>query len=296
MSKLNKLYTDVYKKIKLEHTDIIKTQEIGVLYTIILILFDEYSPGSKITKATVVCDKLSISKSSDLKKDYEIIIDLLSPIFLDESVGLSNVFETIIGIKKNFETRFLQFTSIFNKDKVMEWLVITACILVGSYVCFKYLERKNNISLGRNDPRTSHKDGIASKNKTTSIIENVKFEKAFLYLVVPALSASNYINKETLSLSSLEALIDSASYFLCTTFNSNKFSDGSLNMTGDPIPLEGHREVIIKIKIFANLDVTNSATRYELKEYLQASGNSTYPILLKACLKDLTGLDTFVRI
>lgn len=295
MNEPESLYMDVYKKLKEDCPSIFERQNRGVLYTIILELFNERDLDLNNSKTTMVCKRLSIKQSNSIKQDYELIEDLVSSISTNRLIGIKDLLPLLNLFIKSIRSLIIEIHVSIEKDKKMEWLVIAGCILVGSYFCLKYLDKEPNKTHNQKSSKTPQKDPIPLNNSNNSTRINL-YTNSYLYLIVPAFSASNYINTKTIQPSFLETLINSASYFLCTPLDTNDFNENCLNKTEGPIPHEGQQEVIIKVKIYAHKNIIHSTTRYELKENLQTDGNTPHQVSFMACLRDLTGLGTFTRI
>jgi hypothetical protein len=262
------LYEELVSKVRvLNQSRNLKT---GRLYkTIQIIVGEEKSPSPEQTKE--ICDHFGIESDSSIEEDKRIIDNLLDVIFA------GNLFfrESAKAVNKN--ATFLSNCVGGN----MEWIFIaTGLTLVGGIIY-------NQLSSKQKDEKSQESE-LKEEKQELSYQSPLAVD---LCLVIPASIASNLKPGSTLNFDQLIKIIDSASYFLCTT---DANSTVKLNTT-DEVPLsDSMREFHIKIRINDGRNLIDKKRRYYLKENLREDVQGIIEELM--CLRDLSGLEKFNRI
>ena len=273
---LKSLYDDVFKKIS---SHIEENENKGVLHKIIHIILENEKDQAKL-----ICDYCDINPYNSLKDDQNVVDGL---IFNSKTWEKYNPL-TLVDNLVNYETH-----NSGKKEKEMDlfWITVIACTLVGAYSCKKYVD---NIK----EQKTKQVRG--DKTRVTQTATNPQYLAtspslpipADLCLVVPASVASNFINSQYLTADNLIYLIDSASYFLCTTVKAAEFNEQQLSfITNEAISSDSRREVYIRINIGNGRNMINQKMPYYLK--LNFPENVQGVVKKFACLSDLSGLEVF---
>jgi hypothetical protein len=280
---LKNLYTQVFNKLKLSpQIQGVKRSQRGLLYkTIQIILKEEQSETEE--KTLEICNRLGITSNADEDEDNKIISELIHAVWIDRQV-VANV---IPG--KDIISNFLNNVSmnINQKNEVnkMEWIVITACALVGVNFCIKYLNE------GKEREREREKNKRQPEVITPKSSDPIPVD---LCLVVPASIARNFRNNQNLRVNELTHLIDNASYLLCTNADPN---EKNLELTDEDIAtVSEQREVYIRVNIADGEKMIGNKVPYILKGNLPSNEQGTVKNL--ACIKYLSvsGLEKFNRI
>jgi hypothetical protein len=264
------LYKQLVKKVSDPNQS--RNSETGRLYKTIRIIVGEEQSQSSI-KTREICDHFGIKSDSSIEEDKEIIDNLLDVIFAD------NILFRESAKAVNKTATFLNNCNIGGNMEL--WiLIIIGLTLVGGITY-------NKIS-------SKQKDQESQESKLKEGKQQPSYQSLLpvdLCLIIPASIASNLETGSTLNFDQLIDIIDSASYFLCTT---DANSTVKLNTTDDAPLSDSKREVYIKININDGRNVINKRTRYSLKENL--SENVQGYIEELKCLMDLSGLEKFNRI
>ena len=278
---LKDIYNEVYYKVIREDKDILDKKK-GVLYSTISLLFDEYYLKDPQDKTAWLCKQLKIQNNSPIKKDLELAITILTS--LEQSLIPMDMPIPKSIPEKGLEVKNRLAQSILNDNNILLVIVICACVLVGAYVCLKYLNRKNSKSARMKGQKASSPD----LNIYQPVISSL--QPAVLCLIVPGNVAS--VLPPKININQLKDLIDSASYFLCVK-KDEKVED-RLNLTNEPIPTKSQKEVFVKVELSNGMDLIGKTTRYEIKSNLNES--IVCEIQTVKCLKNLSGLESFIRI
>lgn len=293
MNDVNKVYQKV-SDLLMDNEKIsnYKNPRKGFLYFILVELFQEAPDSSNEATAeqtNKVCNKLGIGRKSSLDKDYEKVINIID--FNDESSSEANdsMFKKLN--KKFFKNLDPQSNAQGivpieeeNKRKMEFIIFVVCCILVGFCVCLRYIERKEEEFSRRHPPQPQP---TQQSSETRPIFFN-------LYLIVPASEAIRFYDQREIKVSDLKYLIDVSSYFFCEKAVNENNKKLSLDLSGEPIRENSYREVYVKVEIYNDKNILNAKTRYTLKENLE----NAYECKIEgmACLKSLSGLESFVRI
>lgn len=280
--KLKKLYEEVFDDIYPQ----IKNQKKGVLSTVIYsILTPEDS------KAQQICKDLQIESNALLSDDLSISSDIIG-LFIknpnDKNQWMEQVKEEFTEKVKN--VRKLGSNWEDNDMKLFQ-IVVIGCFVVGTVACILYLNKGCNG--GQNDPdiendRPSPFNPLPPKPVPRTVA---------LCLIVSASVVENVIENSTINVSDIETLIESSSYFLCTSIEDANTTQQLLELTNeDIINLSEQREVYIRINISGGEEMIGKKVKYSLKRNLPNNGQGTVTKL--ACLKYLSvsGLEKFNRI
>lgn len=275
------LYDTVFEEIKPQIRDL----EMGILYKSIQIIFLEDELGTEQIETPRVCRWLNIKpnacKNEDIAHVHNLREIFIYTIFKsDLELEAVKFLETVQGILPKGEDK---------KMEELKWIVIVACTVVGVTVCIQYLKKQSN------------KNSFSKKkqvNRTTQDLQPYNSLPppipATLCLIVPANIVGNLSNGSSIDIDSLSALIDSASYFVCTTESDADSKERQLAMTNENIPTDSNREVYVRIKIRYGNNLIGKKIRYAVQTNLPTNGNVIVEKI--ACLRSLTGLESFSRI
>lgn len=254
---LRELYNQIFQEVY----PTINNQEQGVLYTLIHILY-----GKETNQADYVCKRVGVNRNNYREDDKKLVDGLIN------------------NPKENI---FQQLNNVLSDRNKMEifWLVVIACTLVGVITCTNYLKSTSS----RNKQPTQETETVPISQP---ISPKPKSITAALCLVVPAFATSNL--QQSLGSYELEQLIDSASYFLCTTIDDANSKQERLELTNEDIPVTGNRDIYIKIHIPNGQEMIDKKVPYILKRNLPLHGQGTVEFI--RCLKNLIGLEVFNRV
>ena len=277
-NKLKDLYDKVFEKIKPE----IRHLGRGVLYKSIQIILLEDELDTEQIQTSVICKRLDIKPSAYRDEDINLAYNL-------RDIFSYTISETDIerGAVKFFKTAKDSLLNDKSEDKKMEelkWIIIVACTVVGAYVCIKYLQGQ---------------DSVPKKEKVNRKPEPPRPPiPAVLCLIVPSNIVSNLSNGSSINIDGLFYLIDSASYFVCTTKNDADSKESKLTVTNESISADSNREVYIRVKIGDGRNLIDKKITYILKSNLQSNlpVGETFIVEKIACLRSLTGLESFNRV
>jgi len=198
-------------------------------------------------------------KDSDFSDDDDKIVE-----------ELSQIFKSQVSPKRN-------------PRAYMEFLVFTACALVGVSACLKYLKsKKEPDKMGQ------------SISDLHPLASETKFSPAELCLVVPASEVSSFSHGSCLNGMQLKKLVNSASYFLCTTSREILKIEKDLPLTDEAIPVDSPRGVYVRFTVESGNNMIDKTTRYEIKENIKDS--EKYQIIKLKWLGGFSGLESFIRI
>ena len=272
---LKDLYDKVFEKIKPE----IRHLREGILYqSIQIILLD-----TEQIETSTICKKLDIKPSAYKDEDISFANDL-------RDIFAYTISETDLerGVVKLFKTTKDKLFNDKSEDKKMEelkWIVIAACTVVGGYFCIQYLKDQEN--------KKNKKQPV--KNYTREELEPSPRQRppipAALCLVIPAKIVSDLKNGSIMNIDRLSYLIDSASYFLCTTKSVADLIEQGLVITDENISSDSIWEVYIRVKITDGRNLIDKKFTYILKTNLPI--NTNFVVDKIACLRTLDGLESF---
>lgn len=195
---LSSLYDDVILNIRPQ----IQGLKRGILYKTIQILLEEEK--SEIQEKThLICEFLGIKANAYQIEDEKIVKSLVEVVFIKRQFLIRNT--PCSGLIESFSKLVNQ--SINNNEESMNWIIVTACTLVGVIYCQQYLSKNRHT-------QAKYKQKFEKVKQQVIPIEPVP---ADLCLIVPASIAGNFKNGSNLTTDELINLIDNASYFLCTT-------------------------------------------------------------------------------
>ena len=238
----------------------------GLLYKAIqIIVGEEESQTPEQTQK--ICDYFGIKPNTDSSEDIKDVLKIWSKL-LDKSLKK--------GV--NMDWLISKISELINQVSFLniEWIIfVIACILVAVFFGKKY-------------------DLQAGKNQITATKINPA-RPAELCLVVPASIANAVKDSQLLSKDHLITLIDQASYFLCTDFNTADSIQEQLNMASDEnIQPDSRREVYLRIHINKGGNMIDQKMPYYLKTNLPENVQGSVKKLV--CLKNLSGLENFNHI
>ena len=281
---LSKIYNQVYEELKTRSDYVLKSER-GRLYCIISEILRESTPGSRQEITNIICNEVKIKNTNFLDDDFKIVRELLSEVFTERQFTskisqIGNWANQVIeGLNQHLNT---------NEEDSMKLLVVAACMLVGVYACLKYLEDRKKYKDTSSKPNSQRQPSNASEKKPAPPIP------AGLCLVVPASEVSSIRAGSSIDGRRLEALINSASYFLCESPKQSEKIEERLDLTSDPIPVDSPKEVYARIAIPDGRAMITSKTRYEIKENIKDS--EQYKVDKLNCLQNLSGLESFTRV
>ena len=281
---LSKIHNQVYEELKTRSDYVLKSER-GRLYCIISEILRESTPGSRQEITNIICNEVKIKNTNFLDDDFKIVRELLSEVFTERQFTskisqIGNWANQVIeGLNQHLNT---------NEEDSMKLLVVAACMLVGVYACLKYLEDRKKYKDTSSKPNSQRQPSNASEKKPAPPIP------AGLCLVVPASEVSSIRAGSSIDGRRLEALINSASYFLCESPKQSEKIEERLDLTSDPIPVDSPKEVYARIAIPDGRAMITSKTRYEIKENIKDS--EQYKVDKLNCLQNLSGLESFTRV
>ena len=174
------------------------------------------------------------------------------------------------------------------KMEELKWIVVVACTVVGAYFCIEYLKKQKQ------------KKSVSKKGQVNRKPEDLQYNPprppipALLCLIVPSNIVSNLSNGSSINIDGLSYLIDSAAYFICTTKNDADLKESKLTVTNETISPDSNREVYIRVKISDGRNLIDKKITYILKSNLPVG--ETFIVEKIACLRNLTGLESFNRV
>jgi hypothetical protein len=265
---VNNNFNVIYRQLVKKVLDLNQSHnsETGRLYKTIQIIVGEEKSQSSV-KTREICDHFGIKSYSSIEEDKRIIGNLLDVIFPDNKVFL---FRESAKLLNNFV------------GGNMEWIFIaTGLTLVG--IIYNQLSSKQKDEKSQESELKEEKQEPSYQNPLP-----VDLCPVDLCLVIPASIASNLKPGSNLNFDQLIDIIDSASYFLCTT---DANSTVKLNTT-DEVPLsDSMQEFYIKIRINDGGNLIDKKIRYYLKDNLGQDVKGNIEELM--CLRDLSGLEKF---
>ena len=261
---LGEIYDKVYKNLKKSSNHVLTIEE-GRLYFIISEILQESESCEKF------CSELKIEPSNSLEEDRQFVEEKLSEVFT-KCPFPDKMANKIVKMARVVSKPILNRNQ--NEGDSMKWLVVAACVLVGVYACWKYLEKQKY-----------------PQPQTSASPENRQPSPAELCLVVPALKVSSFQVGSEIDGNTLKELVSSASYFLCKSVTDALEIEKRLPLTDDVIPTDSPRGVYVGITIEGGEEMIDNKTRYEIKENLKDS--QIYRVNKLNYLKSLSGLESF---
>jgi hypothetical protein len=277
---LKDLYDKVFEKIKPK----IKYLGRGILYASIQIILLEDELDKEQIETPIICNCLDIKPSAYRDEDINHVYNLRG--LFAYTISKSDFERDILKLAETAKDKFDK-----SEDKKMEelkWIVVVACTVVGAYVCIQYLQEQDK------------KNRVPKKGQVNRKSEDLQYSvprppsPAALCLIVPANIVSDLSNGASINIDGLSYLIDSASYFICTTKSDADSKERQLTMTNENISPDSNREVYIRIKISDGNDLIGKKIRYAIKTNLP--NNNNFVVENIACLGLLTGLESFNRV
>ncbi|MEG4351148.1 hypothetical protein QUA74_15530 [Microcoleus sp. LAD1_D3] len=266
----------------------IKNQKKGVLSTVIYIIL-----GADNSQAQEVCQYLKIKDYALLEDDLSISDDIIGVFISNPNSQIQWIYDNIIKREKEFlkNTRKLK-SNLGGNDMKLFQIVVIGCLIVGTFVCIKYLEKVKKERQLREDRK------IQPSQPSDSSPPHLKVPvPVALCLVVPASVVGNLTNNSPINVSDIEKLIDNSLYFLCTSPEDADTIQPRLELTGENITtVSEQREIYVRINITDGEDMIGKKVPYILKRNLPPNGQGMVTQL--ACLKYLSvfGLENFNRI
>lgn len=272
---------EIYEQVFNEVYPQVKELKRGFLFKVIQIILREEQLKTP-EKTLEICVSLGIKSNAYREDDNKIIDDLVDAVFVDRQTVTRGIpareFFRLVSKKINQQ--------LFDNEKMeeMKWIIVGACTIVGLYFCIKYLKEVQQQKIER-------ERGVREVTRQQLPPPPIP---AALCLVVPANIASTLKTNSSLSVSNIADLIDSASYFLCTTFKKANLNEQRLELTDEYISPDSQREVYIRVDVSNGRDLLDKKIPYILKTNLLT--NAQFIIKQLACLKNLSGLEVFNRV
>jgi hypothetical protein len=246
----------------------IKYKKMGVLYDVLNILLEG---KEEEFHAKDLCHYFGINKDSYLEKDQEFaenfLNDITKLVYTDRLVGSKklnkNLSTTSIGISNFFNEKF----NHSKEDIQMEWIVVVACLIVGTFACYKYLQR----------------------TRSTNIISPT----ASLCLAVPASAVYNLQEGSSLRRDEVVRLIDSATEFLCVPESKN-IPVEIVEIIDEERSSESRLKFYIRINLTNGGNIIGKETQYGMTRELPL--NVTGKVIEIGFLKNVSILRKFNRI
>lgn len=271
----NQIFTEVISKIK-----DLKT---GILYKTIQIILLENGQNIDQEKTQIICHHLGIKPDAYEDEDNMVVLNVRKQ--FSYSVFGTDIEKDIV---QKINSTISSNESERKKMEELKWIVVVACTVVGAYFCIEYLKKQKQ------------KNSVSKKGQVNRKSEDLQYNPprppipAVLCLIVPSNIVSNLSNGSSINIDGLSYLIDSASYFICTTKNDADSIERQLTMTNENISPDSNREVYIRIKISNANDLIGKKIRYVIKTNLP--NNTTFVVENIACLRLLTGIESFNRV
>jgi hypothetical protein len=241
-----------------------KNLDYGILYEVLYILLE-----NEPKNADYICNRYGIKESATTNDD-----------------------EAIIGSLMNKEFKRIYTPKNFNlEQREIFWIVVVACLLVGSIVYIQFIQRRKNKERVANTKNLQQPVSISLE----PLRPPLQSLTVALCLVVPAYVVNKLKDQYPIDANEIENLIDNASYFLCTKLANAESVQQRLDLTDENILTVGERrEVYVRIHIADGQEMLDKTVPYILKRNLPSHGQGVVKKL--ACLGDLSGLEAFNRI
>lgn len=255
----------LYEVLEYVHLDIKDLDlDCGILHKILYIILD-----NEPQKAEYICNTFSIHNQAT-KDDDEVLIDSL----------LNKINRTMLN------------PIIFNNDKrQIFWIVVAACILVGSIGCIQFIQRRRNKERQGNTKNVQQPVAVSLQ----PLAPPKQSLTVALCLVLPAYIVNKLKEQYPIDANEIENLIDNASYFLCTKIADAELVQQRLDFTDENIlTVSERREIYVRIHIADGQEMLDKTVPYILKRNLPSHRQGVVKQL--ACLGDLSGLEAFNRI
>lgn len=273
----------MYKDIFAEIYPQIKNQKKGVLSTVIYTILE---PDE--SQAEEICNFFKIKSNVLLEDDLSISLDI--GLFISNP---NNQTQWINDIIKRGKDIFKNAGNMESNEEVnymkLFQIVVIGCLIVGAFVCIKYLEKtKKEREVGDNR-KIPPSDSFPPQPKVSVPVG--------LCLVVPASAVGNIRKNHTINVSDIETLIENASYFLCASPEDANTIQQRLKLTEEDITdVSEQREFYVRIDIADGQEMIGKKVQYILKRNLPPNGQGTVKEL--ACLEYLSvsGLENFNRV
>lgn len=276
---LKDLHSEVFTEVVSKITHIKR----GILYETIQIILSENGQNIDQEKTQTICHYLGIKPDAYEDEDNMVVSNVRKQFSY-------SMFGT--DIKKDIVQK-INFTISSNeserkKMEELKWIVVVACTVVGAYFCIEYLKKQKQ------------KKSVSKKGQVNRKPEDLQYNPprppipALLCLIVPSNIVSNLSNGSSINIDGLSYLIDSAAYFICTTKNDADLKESKLTVTNETISPDSNREVYIRVKISDGRNLIDKKITYILKSNLPVG--ETFIVEKIACLRNLTGLESFNRV
>ncbi|WP_017713889.1 hypothetical protein [Prochlorothrix hollandica] len=265
MESLEKL-CDIYQKVTetLDNEDQfhngIQLHQSGNLFNILKIILLEDNGNSPQEKTRLICENIEVNVRTSISEELKLCRSIVS----------SSISEKCRREAGN-----------------VEWIILGACSLAGSYFCVKYI--KNNES--------ERQFGVVDKAQLSPRQEVPEQpRKLFTLLLVLPYKTSN-LSKGMLPINDLKNLIDSSSFFYCSSQDVSDI-ESSLDQLpeGDDVEQNEYGEVYVRVQLYNVPDLSNVSSRYELKSSLDVYPSTASSIKKCFRLSNRSGLDKFIRI
>ncbi|PSB38460.1 hypothetical protein C7B69_02925 [filamentous cyanobacterium Phorm 46] len=278
---IEKLYQRIFEEIYPE----IKNQKKGVLSTVIYKIL-----GADNSQAKEVCQSLEIEDYALLEDDLSISADIIGLFISNPNNKTQWINDNIIKPGKDILKNARKMGSNWEgNDMKLFQIVVIGCLIVGAFVCIKYLEKtKKEREVGDNR-KIPPSDSFPPRQKVPVPVA--------LCLVVPASVVGDIRENHTINVSHIEKLIENASYFLCTSHEDANIIQKRLKLTDEDITtVSEQREFYVRIDIAEGQEMIGKKVQYILKRNLPPNGQGTVKEL--ACLEYLSvsGLENFNRV
>ncbi|MCW5315399.1 hypothetical protein GTQ43_16755 [Nostoc sp. KVJ3] len=251
-----------YKQILDKISPQIEKESFGILHTVIHIILQKEKAN-----ADKICSDFKINKLTSLETDF-------------------NFADKVIHKPVELHLKLLTYQQS-EREKIMKsWIVLIACVLVGALGCIKFLENTQK----QEDKRQGRNNGKTRQTEKVVPVVPPQPVTAALCLVVPASVASTIKDQPRINTYLIEALIDKASYFMCTNLEIAELL--KLEFTNEDITkISENREVFVRINIQNGQEMIGKTSTYILKRNLSSSGEGN--VVTLAPLKNLSGLEKF---
>lgn len=245
----------------------IQSKKNGVLYHVLAIILEDVDSHRKF-----LCDDFRIDEDSSLEKDQEFADkfskDITNLVYLERLKGNKQIKEKLSTLATKGSDLVDELNPLQSnqskEERKMKLIIIVACLMVGTFACFKYLDRTR-----------SRKQG----NSTAS-----------LCLAVPASAVYNLHKGYSISRDEIIRLIDSATEFLCEPESKNI----PVEIMDEERSPESQLKFYIRINLQNGGNIIGKETQYGMKRELPL--NVTGEVTQIGFLKNVSILRTFNRI
>ena len=245
----------------------IKSHQTGTLRTVIYRILDNRQAGE-------LCQKYGIKNNASLDEDLNFSDDIIHMVSFNTQRPVKQhkaLKEVGNFVNKKINRPFKNFINDNEEDK-MEFIVIAAVILIGSYYAQKSLNNRTSNTIP---------DVLSSQPICTAIC-----------LAVPASAVYGLTLRQRINRDEMIQVIESATEFLC--IEAEDADKQSVHTITQEVSPDSQLKFYIRIDIPNGQDIINAKTKYVIKRDLPQ--NTEGKILQLGRLRDASVLKLFNRI